>query len=384
MEYIILIVVIVFGYVLITKNQGKDTNDEYMNSMDTESYRFDDELEIMKTLPIPSGIYSETNIKEFFDDNSLMDNVEENYYYGKKIYEEKFGEINDTPLSDVIKNLNDLYLTDYYKGDEIPYDFRVKNFIYRMGESYKRWNVNYYGGKNIISTNDGMKEVIEEGYEKYFRKEICKSKEQITDDELIEYHMSYIDNPSEKETRIIEINKLKRIVNKEFCVPLKESKYDKVKKSWDVFDINGVFLRVRGLMIDTKNPIPSYVWKLINGNPFDRIYRICKDYMKWSGTKRITKIVFDNVCKWENGEIFREGESQKEYEYPLWINWNKVGKDFLIMKTKLKKENQGGVDWLKNEVGGYLIERKKYYDSFGSESEYFISDELIEKFDKIK
>ena len=54
------------------------------------------------------------------------------------------------------------------------------------------------------------------------------------------------------------------------------------------------------------------------------------------------------------------------------------------MKTKLKREDKGGLEWLKDEVGGYIKDRKNFYSSFGYESEYFISDELIEKFDNIK
>ena len=80
------------------------------------------------------------------------------------------------------------------------------------------------------------------------------------------------------------------------------------------------------------------------------------------------------------GEIFREGEPNKEFETPLWINWNKVGKDFLSLKAKLKKDSPEGLKWLKVSVGGYIQERKEYYDQFGEESEYFISQELIEKF----
>ena len=81
--------------------------------------------------------------------------------------------------------------------------------------------------------------------------------------------------------------------------------------------------------------------------------------MKWKGTKRTSQIIFDNVCKWENGEIFREGEAGKELEEGLWINWNNVGKDFLSLKTKLKKEDKGGLEWLKDNVGIYIKDKKR-------------------------
>jgi len=95
---------------------------------------------------------------------------------------------------------------------------------------------------------------------------------------------------------------------------------------------------------------------------------------------RTSKTLFDNVCKWENGEIFREGEPNKEFETPLWINWNKVGKDFLSLKTKLKKDSPEGLKWLKETLGEYIRGRKEFYDQFGEESEYFIQVELLNKF----
>ena len=55
-------------------------------------------------------------------------------------------------------------------------------------------------------------------------------------------------------------------------------------------------------------------------------------YKKWKGTKRVTKKVFDNVVKWESGNIFKEGEREnKELYESLWIDWNVVGKVFLQM-----------------------------------------------------
>ena len=107
--------------------------------------------------------------------------------------------------------------------------------------------------------------------------------------------------------------------------------------------------------------------------------------MKWKGTKRVTKLVFDNVTKWENGKLFKENEPQGELlNKPLWVNWNVVGKDLSMMKTKLKKEGRGGLEWLRDEVGSYIKERKSFYEQFGKDSKYFISDEVITKFDKLK
>ena len=87
--------------------------------------------------------------------------------------------------------------------------------------------------------------------------------------------------------------------------------------------------------------------------------------MKWKGTQRVTKLVFDNVTKWENGKLFKENEPQSELlNKPLWVNWNVVGKDLSIMKTKLKKEGKGGLEWLRDEVGSYIKERKSFYEQF--------------------
>ena len=255
------------------------------------------------------------------------------------------------------------------------------------------WKIKFYGGDEFdditgkkIERFDG-KGGVWEGYNKYFRKYVCSSREIISDEEVIEIHQQYQEeiHPLTNEgTRLIEVNKIKRFIHDKMCVPLKSDKYDPDTKSWTDFDVTGVIMRVRGHMINTTNPFPHYVWNIVPGNPFDRIYRICRDYTKWKGTLRTSKTLFDNVCKWENGEIFREGEPNKEFEIPLWVNWNVVGKVFLSFKTKLKKDSPEGLEWLKETVGGYIRERKEFYDQFGEDSEYYISDELLEKYSNLK
>ena len=267
----------------------------------------------------------------------------------------------------------------------------------QLGRDYtnkkeEKWNIDFYGGDEFdqftgekLIRSDG-KGGTWEGYYKYFRKFVCSSREIISDEEVIELHQQYREeiHPLTNEgTRLIEVNKIKRFIHDKMCVPLKSDKYDPDTKSWTDFDVTGVIMRVRGHMINMTNPFPHYVWNVVPGNPFDRIYRVCRDYNKWKGTMRSSKVLFDNVCKWETGEIFREGEPNKEFETPLWINWNKVGKDFLSLKTKLKKDSPEGLKWLKETVGGYIKERKEFYDQFGEESEYFIQDELLNKFKSI-
>ena len=255
------------------------------------------------------------------------------------------------------------------------------------------WKIIFYGGDEfdentgkLIERFDG-KGGVWKGYPHYFRQYICSSKELISDDELIQIHQQYMEeyHPiTDLETRLIEVNQIKRFIHKKFCEPLKSQHYDPNTKSWNDFDVTGVIMRVRGHMINPTNPFPHYVWNIVPGNPFDRIFRICRDYTKWKGTLRTSKTLFDNVCKWENGKIFREGEPNKEFETLLWVNWNKVGKDFLSLKTKLKKDSPDGLDWLKETVGGYIIDRKEFYDQFGEDSEYYISDELLEKYSHLK
>ena len=405
---------IIFKLIFSGLKNKKRTKEPFSNSMRFNDYG--EEYDYMDTLPTPKGNFTEKGVKEVWDRGELiessksegdLDKMEdwikdeirhkENYYYGKKIYEEKFGEIVNSPLTDVIKKLSELIIDEYYEDDD--YNCRIWYSLELVGENYKSWETDFYGVENKQRSKDELDEIKkyggdierikeeEKGYKHYFRKEICKSTEIITDEELVEFHTEYFTETNSltyRESRLVEVNKLKRIINKKFCIPHKEKHYNTETKSWSDFDINGIFLQIRSLMIVKKNPFPHYVWKLIDGNPFDRVYRICRDYMKWKGNKKTTQIVFDNVCKWENVGIFREGETQKEYEEGLWINWNKVGKDFLTMKTKLKKEGEGGLEWLKDEVGEYIKDRKNFYNSFGEESEYYISDELIGKFESIK
>ena len=49
-----------------------------------------------------------------------------------------------------------------------------------------------------------------------------------------------------------------------------------------------------------------------------------------------------------------------------------------------KMEKEGSLEWLKDDVGGYIKDRKNFYNSFGEKSEFFNSDELIGKFESLK
>jgi len=260
--------------------------------------------------------------------------------------------------------------------------------IYGFGNYTKkeRWSLEFHGGRHTQGSDTGVKVGFHEGYKTHFRREVCKSTKIISEKELIEFHQNYFGDfhyITDEESRGSNISDKKRWIKKTYIDSHKD-KYDPKTKTWEDFDVNGVFMRVRGWMIDTNRPFPPYVWNLVSGNPFDRVFRVCRDYTKWKGTLRLSKILFDNVCKWESGEIFREGEPNKEFETPLWINWNKVGKVFLSLKTKLKKDSPEGLVWLNQTVGGYIRERKEFYDQFGKESDYYIQDELLKKYDELK
>ena len=289
-----------------------------------------------------------------------------------------------SPLKEVVANINNIFKQTYYVRGTVD-ELVIQHTIKDMGHQYRKWDLWYNGGTREIPTDFGYKEVIEEGFKNRFRRTICQSKELITNDELIDYFANYTEDFSlldNSETRLPEVKRIKRSINEIFGKSLKDRNYDEELKQWKDFDVTGAFMRTRGMMIDKKYPIPQYVWNLIAGNPFDRVYRNCRDYMKWKGTKKVAKLVFNNVCMWENGQIFRKGEPDKEFEYPLWINWNMVGKDFLSMKTKLKKEDDG-LQFLKVEVCDYIKSKVTFYEKFGENSKYFIADELLNEFDNL-
>ncbi len=382
MELIFAVILIVVGYIVYKMYyKSRKVTIEYEHFAERVT---DNDLIPMTILPEPKGIYSEEGIEIWWDESDSR-NSKTDYNYGKNRYTENFGNLIGASLKNVIYNVNKLYKVTYYENATID-TMDVQRTIINMGRHYRNWDLWYNGGKYEISTGFSYENAIEEGFKSRFRRTTCKSEEIITDEELKDYFSNYSEDYSlldNSETRLPQVTEVKRAINEIFGKPFRDNYYNKEEKIWRDFDINGVFLRVRAQMIDMKNPFPHYVWKLIPGDPFDRIYSNCRDYMKWKGTKRVTKLVFNNVRMWENGEIFREGEPEKEFEKPLWINWNKVGKNLLQMKTKLKKEDKGGIQWLSEEVGGYIKSRINFYEKFGKESPYYISKELISEYEKL-
>jgi hypothetical protein len=313
-----------------------------------------------------------------------------NYQYGKNKLEESLGDLNGKKCSDILNHISKIF--EHGRDIDTPELHWTIDIIEHYGMTQRRFDLMMDGGKRWVSTDKGYEEISNEGIHSEFRREVCESEEIITSEEIRQFYDVYNQEYQETTERIStggKVIEVKRMIKSLVDGIVKTKKNDKDFN--EPFDIQGYFLSVRGLMIGTSNgdtitpyPFEWYVWNLISGNPFDRVWRISRDYTKWKGTKRVSSVLFNNVKNWENGEIFREGEPLKPHEKPLWVNWNTIGKSLLTLKTKLKKEDKGGLDWLKNEVGSYIKERKSFYDDFGKESEYYISDELISKFENLK
>lgn len=233
-----------------------------------------------------------------------------------------------------------------------------------------------------------------EGYLSEWRRKVCSNEEIISEFELWDFHRNYFSvDQSYRKITIDELLdsrgqmkfEMMKLMRDDFFKKWKNEYYNKENKNWEEIDVNRIYFQTRSLMLGRQDfPISNYVWFMDN-RPFTYSYRLTRDYMKWKCTKRVTKLVFDNVTKWESGKLFKDDEPQSELlNNPLWVNWNLVGKDLSMMKTKLKKEDKGGLEWLRDEVGSYIKERKSFYDDFGRESEYYISEGLISKFKNLK
>jgi len=232
-----------------------------------------------------------------------------------------------------------------------------------------------------------------EGYYNEWRREICSNEDIILEFQMWDFCRNYYlvdqDQMVTSDELLDSRGQMKyemlKIMRDDFFKKWKKQYYNKENKIWEDFDIDRIYFQTRSLMIGRPDfPIPNYIW-LMDDRPFIYSYRLTRDYMKWKGTKRVTKIVFDNIVKWETGTIFKEDEREtKELYNPLWVDWNIVGKDLLLMKTKLKKEDKGGNDWLKTDVKDYINSRVSFYENLGETSKYKINDELLSKFEKLK
>ena len=399
---ILLITLLVYGLRKSNKNHSNNNNEikittkTYVGETEGKPIRFSyKEIgEINYHLDEASKYWKRPYIIEMYEKEGDAEGVERekkrqikeesDYYGGVAFYDQKFGQLEGTEIKKVVKNLKKIIDFDggFYEDSVISSMNQFNSLFGNIGEDLERNKKEYYGGEWEVNTDEGMKMIFYEGWKDIFRRDLCSSTEIISDDDLEKFFVfnqdSYLKN--EINTSKDWYVKSKRIIRKDFIEGYKKL-YNTKEKTWEDFDINSMFMQIRTLMFFEGINMPQWIWNIIEGNPFNRVYRVARDYMKWKGTKRTAKIVFNNICMWENGKIFRKDEELYEEQKPLWVQWNIVGKDLLALKTKLKKEDKGGIDWLKEEVGPYIKERASFYKEFGKESKYNIKDELLNKFE---
>jgi len=313
--------------------------------------------------------FSNINITDYYDYRTDKKNTLsylKAYQIGKQMYEKKFGRLVGAELktikSNIIQVYNDDTLLEINDQDLEPSD--IGNIITHLGENAWLTFDCWTNFKDSYRINFGVPE------------------EMVSDAKLKDFFSEYSSKEnrySKKPSNLIILNSMKRKI-RYYIDDLIKDIYDKKSKGWNDFDITHQFIQVRTLMIDSSNPIPAYVWNLIDGNPFYRIYRVCRDYMKWKNSLVVYKKVFKNVCYWELGTLFRENDFQSKYEEGLWINWNKVGKDFFSLKSTIKKID-GGLEWLKGEFSDHIKLKKNYYDQLTFNNEHIISDDFIQIID---
>jgi len=323
-------------------------------------------------------LYSEENayflnieITNFFDDRTGKTfnlSYQKAYQIGKELYERKFGQLVGAELEVIKSNLLQVYsdITLEEKDDQDLDQSDIGNVI-------------TYLGKNAWITHHCWLY-----FKNSYRKEFGVSEEMVSEEKLRNFYSEYTfkdDQYSKNPSRLIHLNSIKKRI-RSYVVDLINNMYDEKSDAWYDFDITHEFMQVRMLMIDISNPIPAYVWNLIDGNPFYSIYNVCRDYMKWKKSLIVYKNVFMNVCRWESGSLFSEDEVLSKYEEGLWVNWNRIGKDFISSKKKIIILN-GGLRWLKEEFSEHIKQRKNFYDQFTPENKLIFSEDIIQSINNI-
>ena len=315
------------------------------------------ELDLEKLFEIDEDFYDFEEEKSDRFDIEHIDDFTYRRVYGKSL-EDEFSKPNRTRISE-------------FPTDPTP----LEEFI----------GYTFLDGKDS-NGNDNWEDW--EGYLNIWKRELCDNTNFINESEMWNYFRNYykVDISYSKEEPYDKSGHEKYKVMKllrSYRDDLKKNKYDKTNKNWSEIDIGKVFRQIRVFMVGSKeNQIPNFVWKF-DFRPFEYSFNLCKDYVKWKGTYKTSKTLFENIMMWENGTLHINNEKQKEYtDFPIWVNWNVVDKFFLSMKTKLRKE-KGGIDLLK-EIGRYIQSRKTFYNELGEESDFNISTEIIEKFQSLK
>ena len=323
-------------------------------------------------------IYSEENayflnidITDFYDYRTGEHknlSYQEAYQIGKKLYENKFGKLIGSELSTIMTNLMSVYSdkTLEEKNEEEIERSDIGNVITFLGKnawvSHQCWE--YF--KSAYREKFGVPEkvVSEEELRNFFK------------------DYSYEDHISAKNLYKLEaLNELKKTI-RQYVDDLRKNMYNETNNSWQEIDVSHEFMQIRLLMIDISNPIPAYVWNLIDGNPFYQIYDVCRDYMKWRNSLLVFKEVFKNICRWESGTLFSGEEIISKYEEGLWVNWNRIGKDFISAKNTIAGL-EGGLRWLQEEFSDHIKRRKNFYDQFTPDNNLIFSEDMVQSLNEI-
>jgi len=301
------------------------------------------------------------NILSIFEGSTFYDNnldkktvasSKELYAYGVKTIQTQFGiNIFEVSLQELCEKAFELYDDTCEDTIQINDMHDVQWQIYKIGRHY--WTEDHRLAYFINSVRSGEFNV--------------RSKD-LSDDDIKDYYVNYLnnENPYNYKNNLSGILKKSKIVIDEYLQTIYNQFYDKYTKNWKDFDITRQFLQIRSFMILSGNfNIPDYVWQLkYTRNPFIELINICYKYVNNKKSFPIVKNLFNNITKWEKGELFNDDEKQKKFERPFSINWNIIGDKFYQMKTWLKKID-GGIDWLKSDLLDYMKSRVDYYKESG-------------------
>ena len=392
-----------------------------------KNHRFHPKLPSHK-LPTPRGSFSENGAEIIWKGHResylSKEEAQERYSRGKIFYEWIFGELDGTPVSTVIRRLNDIMgFNDYTSEAGYSWINNRSQGLYNIWKCFSEigsvlsfhdsWDISFYGGSKLAlseedwntywllsqreldagsykASRDQTKIEIE-GYRKYARRKICKSEEIISDDDLRNFHLNFtwdgtLFSQSPKRRELKDQYSLSWL-----CDELKEEHYNAREKSWSDFNIDKVFNDAQDSMPDN-SIIPAYVWNLASSltdidekiDPFDKIYRICMSYTNQINRLSVSQKLFENIQKWEQGNFLYKGISKREPQVRLWINWHKMTRDFLLVDHDFGNEQKRRIEWLKSDVFAHIKDSLEYYKKLGSGSRYYISNKLIQKYENLE
>jgi len=309
-----------------------------------------------------------TNFHDYHSDKKISLSYQEAYQIGKDLYEDKFGQLVGAELEEIKTNLLQVY-SDKSLEDKSDQELEPSD----VG------TIITYLGKNAWILHQCW-----QYFKHSYREKFGIPEELISEEKLRNFFSEYTYDDqvqSKSLSKIYSLNKIKKNI-RTYVDSVIQNVYDEQNNEWKEIDISHEFSQVRILMLDISNPIPSYVWNLVDGNPFYSIYRVCRDYMKWKNSLKVFKTVFTNVCRWESGSLFSGDEILSKYEEGLWVNWNRIGKDFISSKDAILNLD-GGLKWLKGEFSDHIKRRKNFYDKFSPENNLILSKEIIQSINEI-